>query len=133
MTEPTVQLSVDTINGKSRCVAIQITAAPGAFLTGEELRRVPIAHLVAEAMNDSSPPMPPVPDGFPADGPTPEALRYIATAYDRAYAVGKPPTKAVENLGLTYPTAARWVALARAAGYLSRTTRGRVSGATPSP
>jgi hypothetical protein len=128
---PAARLTIGTVDGKSRCTAIEITAAPGEFLTGEDLRRVPVARLITEAVDETPAPLPNAPDGFPASGPTDEVLRYIATAYARAYAAGHAPTKAVEELGLTYSTASRWVALARAAGYLSRTGRGKASGAAP--
>lgn len=131
MAEPVAQLTVGIVDGRIRCTAIQIKAEAGTFLTGEDLRRIPIARLIAEAVDKSPSPAPAAPDGFPTAGPTADAIRYIANVYTLAYAAGQPPTKAVAALGLTYSTAARWVALARAAGYLSRTERGRASGMPP--
>lgn len=53
------------------------------------------------------------------EGPTDEALRWVAFAYRIALVLGEPPTRAVEK-GLRLPrsTAGRWVSLARERGYL---------------
>lgn len=136
----TVEMDIDLVGDRLSCVAIRVVANPGMAVVGDDLRRLPIAGLVGYAAHQmlwrtethdgyttSDGPVQP-PEGFPGSGPTDEALRYIAGTYHVAHAVGMPPTKAVEGLGLTYSTAARWVALARAAGYLSRTAPGKSSG-----
>lgn len=52
-------------------------------------------------------------------GPTAEALAWVAHAYRLALVLGDPPTQAVERLlGLPRSTAGRWVTLARAQGHL---------------
>src|SRR5215213_3458899 len=43
-----------------------------------------------------------------ANGPTDEALLYVAQVYTIAYACGLKPTQAVVELGLTRSTAERW-------------------------
>ena len=51
---------------------------------------------------------------FAKEGPTDEALEWVALVYRLAYACNEPPTKAVEEaFGLARSTAERWVSKAR--------------------
>jgi hypothetical protein len=66
-----------------------------------------------------------VPRDITGQGPTDEALEYVALAYRFAYALGEAPTKGVmDRLKLTRSTAAKWVMAARERGYLGPTTPG---------
>lgn len=56
------------------------------------------------------------------EGPTDEAMAWVAHAYRMALVLGDPPTRAVEAaLELPRSTAGRWVAMAREKGFLGRT------------
>jgi len=52
------------------------------------------------------------------DGPTDEALRWVAYLYRFALVMEEPPTATVERM--LKLTAARWVALARQRGFLGQ-------------
>ncbi len=55
------------------------------------------------------------------DGPTDEALRWVAYLYRFALVMEEPPTATVERmLELPRSTAGRWVALARQRGFLEQ-------------
>ena len=71
-----------------------------------------------------------MPDGVAANGPTDEALGWVAYAYRLALVVGEAPTKAVrDSMGLPQSTAARWVQQARQRGFLGPSEgRGKAGG-----
>jgi hypothetical protein len=59
------------------------------------------------------------PEGLNKEGPTDRALRGAAHLYRYGLAISMKPAKVVEDtLKLSHGTAARWIRLARAAGYL---------------
>jgi hypothetical protein len=69
------------------------------------------------------------PQGLAKQGPTDRALQWVAHIYQFAVAVGVGPTKAVEELiGLTRPTAGRWIAAARRKGFLGPAEIGKAGG-----
>ena len=54
-----------------------------------------------------------------AEGPTDESLRLVAHIHQTAAAIGDSPVKAVVNsIGISRPTATRWVRKAREKGFL---------------
>lgn len=122
----TVEVEVDMVDGRLGCTRIVATAGS---LSGDVLRRLPIAEVVRDAGRSwavetsttkgvtRTEPLEP-PQDYPATGPTPGALRYVAQVYRLAHFLGEPPTRAVEQTGLSRPTAGRWVARARDAGFL---------------
>lgn len=60
------------------------------------------------------------PAGLAKQGATDETLRWVAQAYEVAYALNEPPTKSVQTaLGVSRATAGRWVAEARRKGLLT--------------
>src|SRR4051794_25909787 len=77
------------------------------------LRRLPlagnVASIVAEWLVVDIKSAPQRPDDLLSAGPTAEALRYVAHVYRLADVLGQKPTQAVAELGLTRPTAERWV------------------------
>lgn len=59
------------------------------------------------------------PEGTGKRGADDETLRWVAQAYEVAYALNEPPTKSVQTaLGVSRATAGRWVAEARRRGML---------------
>jgi hypothetical protein len=128
-----VRLHLVAADGRLVCQTVTVEATDQSGpVTAEGLRGIPLAGLlrwgVREHARQQGRRFNPDPD-VAKDGPTPEALRAAATVYRLAYALGEPPTKAVSvSLGLTYSTAARWVAKAREAGLLGATTQGRAGG-----
>jgi hypothetical protein len=69
------------------------------------------------------------PEGLANEGPTDRALRWVAHLYRFAVAVGFGPKKAVEeSLGLSRPTAGRWIAAARKQGFLGPAEVGKAGG-----
>lgn len=134
---------VDLVGDRLGCTKLTVTGSAGEAVTGERLRQVPVADLMARAVRAglvqtklvddgklrvTTPVQLEPPEGFPKSGPTEEALQFIALVYQLAYVLGESPTKAVAQLGMPYATAARWVSRAREASYLSRTAPGRAGG-----
>jgi len=114
------------------CEALTCRRRDGAGpVTGDVLRQVPVARLVTMAaweavfvyLDDRQ--MQPVsmlladaPD--PSDGPTTEALTYVARVYAIAVLCGEGPTRMVADLvGLPQSTAGYWVRKARQQGLLT--------------
>lgn len=103
----------------------------GPPVTGEAIRRVPVANIIRRSLpgavtwvadksdgvirsTDAA-----MPENVTAHGPTDEALTWVARAYRLALLLDMPPTKEVEaSIGLPRSTAGRWVALARERGFL---------------
>lgn len=110
----------------------------GPPVTGEVIRRVPVASLVRQAGGWVNFVEKFHPNGRPAvmkrrmidkegvdrlrqAGPTDEALDWVAYVYRVALVLGNPPTGSVENVfELARSTAGRWVALARERGFLGK-------------
>jgi hypothetical protein len=71
-----------------------------------------------------------MPEDVAANGPTDEALSWVASTYRLALVVGERPTKAVrDSMGLPQSTAARWVQQARQRGFLGPSDgRGKAGG-----
>jgi hypothetical protein len=126
-------VEIGAVEGRPACVRIE--AAPGRELTGELLRRVPLAQLVREATAFR---IVTVRDGFAVRhiGPSSpveiaetrrrrilgsEFLRDIADTYRLALVSGVPPATLIqEKFGPTTPeNARRWVMAARKAGFLA--------------
>ena len=133
---PIAKVWVGVVDGKIACTSIE--ALPGREITGQLLRQAPLAHLVRSAGKAH---LVHLRDGFAvrfAEGnptfsrknalPTEvrrrtlngEFLLAISRTYRQAVATGQPPAIAVqEKFGPTTPeNARRWIAMARAAGYL---------------
>jgi hypothetical protein len=70
-----------------------------------------------------------VPSDVAKEGPTDRALRWVAHIYRYGLAIGYKPTKAVaEAVGLSRPTAGRWIAAAREKGFLGPAEVGKAKG-----
>ncbi len=110
--------------GGFHCSSVTIAQRPGGpVVTALGIRGIAIGalaretgvHAIIEAGND----MTPIPEGIAAGGPTDEALRRLAEIYRAALVFGEPPARTVrERLGITAPTAGRWIARARERGFL---------------
>lgn len=120
-----LELKVELDNGRYHCRLLQMNSCDGGpEVTGEAVRSVPVASIIGDGVRSIAHVAavfgglhPPVNLG--EQGPTREALEWVARIYRLAYAVGDTPKKAVESaLGLSPATAGRWVAKAREAGYL---------------
>lgn len=137
--------TVNLVGDRLACTQLEVVGAPGEAVTSDRLRQVPVAALTALAVRGglvnvsmvddgrlrvTTPSTLRAPEGFPAAGPTREALQYVALTYRLAYMLGGSPTKAVAALGMPYATAARWVSRARKAKLLDPTARGRAGGVT---
>jgi hypothetical protein len=95
---------------------------PGIGLTGELLRRIPLATLVRMAVEDGTVEMlrmrrPKLPVG--REGPSDDVLRFVARNYRYAVLMGEPQIEFVrEKLnGPSRATTARWINLARERGF----------------
>lgn len=129
-----IKITVDLINGVASCIAMSVVMHPGHALTGTLIRQLPIRGLTeklavkAIGVRDTS--------GGPVDfpfvvpkneildirqsGPTDKNLQLAATLYSIGKAMAQAPAQqVVTTLGLTRSTATRWIAKARAKGFLS--------------
>lgn len=129
------QIDVDLVDDRLACTRLEVTRkSSGPAITSELVRAVPLARYVHQlAMKNvwqtiesdgdrfdaesTSPPSKTTAELL-AEGPTDEALAHVASVYRLAYISGVPPTKAVVDLGLTRPTAQRWLRAARKKGHL---------------
>lgn len=129
-------------NGRYVVDELSVTRrAGGPPVTGEALRSIPVTNVLrtgvqkhfmrAERTGGRTTRLTPVtmPDdvaAITANGPTDEALRWVADIYRAAYALGDSPTQAVEqDLQLARSTAGRWVSLARKRGFLDPAEPGK--------
>lgn len=146
--DPPYEVEMSAVFEDGRYVVESLTCRRvegGQPITGDGLRQVPIAVLLAAMTSDylllwkdDKPGNPWVQfEGIkPEDrtgGPTDEALKKLAVVYQLNLACGLPPTKAIErSFELPRSTAGRWIALAREKGLLPTTTPS-ASGGTRSP
>jgi hypothetical protein len=149
-----LDVEVDT-DGTVACRAIEIRAADGEAVTGEALRRLPVAKLTRQAVAGAARLYQPIADGGPpifrlsgqparvhadfynsytqdARRPrrgsplTREHLAQVAELYRAALQRGDPPTRTIATeLHAARSTAARWVALAREQGLLGASLPGQ--------
>lgn len=135
---PIARVEIGVVDGRIACVGIQ--ALPGKQITGQLLRRAPLAHLVKSAASAN---IVHLRDGFavrfaegnPAfsrENELPEHVRRrprdfeflsrVAAIYRLAVAAGEPPALAVqEALGpTTHENARRWIMKAREQGALGK-------------
>jgi hypothetical protein len=129
-----LRMTVDFVAGKLVCTSLQANSREGGVpVTGEGLRAIPVARLVQQVISKVLLEVEPAkgggaqfhsfrwpPEDFAADGPTDEALGHVARVYRWAHAVGEPPVRTLEQLGLPRGTANRWVTLARQRGLLGK-------------
>jgi hypothetical protein len=142
-----------TDRGEPRCIVVSVRNEEG--VSGESLRRVPVARLVKEAftaaalksepMEEGGEPIPRIVGTTPKDRArfyerfakdvrqprsgsplTDDHLGQVAELYRAAVDRGDPPTQTVaETMHVERPTAGRWVAKARERGLLGPAKRGR--------
>jgi hypothetical protein len=130
-----VRLELEFDDERRRYVCRELVARD-RDVTGELLRHVPVSRLVYVALRWGDQPAVRAaenpdghepwglhaPDGIAGGGPTERALQWTAHAYGYADAVGLSTTETVQSmLGLSRATTGRWIAKARAAGYLEPT------------
>lgn len=124
--------------GRFVCCALTVKQREGGPpVTTEAIRGVPVAtlvrgvgarHWMVVEQVDASIPALSLTDRtmtaemvarFKREGPTDEALTWVARAYRMAAVLGDPPTQAVERaFEMPRSTTGRWVALARERGFL---------------
>lgn len=131
-----VRIEVDFQDGKYVATEVAVRQRPGGpAVTGESLRDVTVHDFVRYAARDAAldeveedgnrvfhdlltklrPPR-----ETPGRGHDEELLRWVAQAYEVAYALNEPPTKTVQSaLNVSRATAGRWVAEARRRGLLT--------------
>jgi hypothetical protein len=148
----TADLTIDYDAAQGRFACTELATRAG-IVSSQALRKLPIGELVQTAVLTPPGPMSladydftcqhqhepgdgryallKTPEGFPGDGPTPANIKFTAQAYTLAYAIGANPTQSVEEFGLSRATAIRWIAKARAAGYLGPAVKGRAGGPAP--
>lgn len=136
-----VQLELETHDGRVGCVGITVTARDGSPITARALRAIPLDSFMRMAthcllspveataegrvINRTRPKAPPRALAYPERKRrvTDDYLREVAAIYTAAQASEQPPTRAVETehsqAPISYKTAARWVHLARERGYLA--------------
>jgi hypothetical protein len=148
-----LDVEVDT-DGTVACRGIEIRAADGEAVTGEALRRLPVAKLTKQAVAAAALHRTVTDDGTPilnltrqparlhadfynsytqdARRPrrgsplTPQHLAQVAALYRAALQRGDPPTRTIATeLHAARSTAARWVALAREQGLLGASLPGQ--------
>ena len=136
-----VEMVVTWDAGRLVCTSLTCTPkANGEEVTGEGLRTLPVAGLIragvqgylfrVEKVGRSTRLVPAtLPSLESSEGPTAEALEWVALVYRLAHATKFNPTKAVTDaLRLPRSTAARWVMTARTKGLLGPTTEGKAGG-----
>lgn len=135
--------------GETRCRRVDVRAPDGGDVTGETLRRIPLAHLAGVVLATAA---------WKVTGPTTmqtgmarservefyerhargarrprqgtpiadDTLRQVAGLYRAAYERGDPPTQTVaDEMHVARSTAARWVTRARERELLGPALRGR--------
>jgi hypothetical protein len=138
--------------GRGRCVGIKIEPLDGGAVTGELLRKVPIATLVRHAVPEAGSRIRetapgrfepligterddaysqllentrPVRRGAPI---TDDHLKQVAAVYGEALVNGEPPLRTVEaQFKAKRSTASKWVAMARQRGHLGPARQGKAS------
>jgi hypothetical protein len=133
------------------CYQLRVFADHGVPITAASLRDVKIAEIMFLTLRVSGPlsadgtarglirelPNPDgqepwglqVPPNVAKEGPTDRALRWVAHIYRYSLAIGYKPTKAVqEAIGLSRPTAGRWIAATRKRGLLGPAEVGKAGG-----
>ena len=136
-----VEMIVTWVAGRLLCASLTCTPkSDGEEVTGEGLRTIPVAGLIRAGVQGylfrvtkvgRTTRMAPaiLPSLEVSEGPTDEALEWVAIVYRLAHATKFNPTKAVtEALRLPRSTAARWVMSARTKGLLGPTTEGKAGG-----
>ncbi|WP_285580120.1 hypothetical protein [Herbidospora sp. NBRC 101105] len=128
-----VRLVVDVVEGdRLGCRELTMTSRSGQPINGKALRLLPIGMVVRDMVrslvvveSDESPGVisfeePYLPEAMHVGrGPTEDSQKAVALSYSIASARGDPPAKSVEqDLGLTAPTAGRWIRMARDRGFL---------------
>jgi hypothetical protein len=109
--------------GRFDAVEVNVCGLEDFSVTGEVLRKVPIARLLREHLATTV--KGPRPPGR-ADGVDHDNLLRVATIYRIAYMAYEPPVQAVaEQLGIAPSTAAKKVIQARRTGLLPPTTPGK--------
>ena len=150
----TLEIELDG-EGTPSCRTLCVRAPAGETVSGESLRRIPIARLTREATVAASRKYTPIAEGgdpvfrfasspqveaatfyrrYTKDARRPrrgspiteENLREVARVYREALKRGDPPTQAVaDGMNVARSTAARWVAAARKRGLLGPAMRGK--------
>lgn len=93
-------------------------------LPGGELPDVPVSAMISRGVRTYAADAWVMKSGS-IEGPTEENLQVVARLYTLATALGDPPRKAVESqFDIPTWTAARWIARARDAGYLTESSSG---------
>jgi hypothetical protein len=106
--------------GRFEAVAVHLDAREDNTVTGEVLRRVPVARLLREHLAATVR----IPKGFAKDAD--DELVRVAAVYRIAYMAHEAPVQAVaEHLGISTSTAGKKVMAAREKAYLPKTTRGK--------
>jgi hypothetical protein len=106
--------------GRFDAVSVHVDATEDFTVTGDVLRRVPVARLLREHLAGTVR----IPKGFGKDFD--DELVRVAAVYRIAYVAHEPPVQAVaEHLGISTSTAGKKVMAAREKGYLPKTTRGK--------
>lgn len=111
--------------GRMVCQRLTIERRPGGPpVTGEALRRIQVQALVrAETRRSLASVLVGDPRQAAVAGPIDDTLRLVAEVYRIAYLCSDPPTATVAGrFGLPRSTAGRWVAMARARGFLGEVT-----------
>ena len=132
-----VELAVEVVAGRFMATSVLVRQREGGPpVTSEGIRSIPVARLTKLAVaahvmqveeKDGVTTWTPMrmtdetAKRFRGEGPTDEALGWVARLYRLALLLGDPPVTAVEHgLGLPRSTAGRWVALARQRGFLGQ-------------
>ena len=130
-----LRLTLDIVDGRLACVHLVASRRDGGSpVTGELLRRVPVARYVEVAGRDAGVlrevrrlddrntqlvPYAPPPADFAAGGMTDETLEQVSRVYAWAQASGNRASGVLLNdFGMSRPTSSRWLAAARQRGIL---------------
>ncbi|MEC3952514.1 hypothetical protein VMT65_05675 [Nocardia sp. CDC153] len=130
--EPGFETKIEILFDGAKVYPAQVAVEslqPGRAVTGTELRAVRVAGLIAEHLPDHAhnalganlmtrdpAEVTEIREAGIRDG---RALEFVASSYQVASALGLPPAKYVqERLGLTRPTATRWIRQVREMGWL---------------
>ena len=144
-----VVMTVETdTSGVSRCIALELRELEGGEpVTGGVLRKIPVQEMMREALALVAGEVQSQGGGVTSAGfgsgraagfdenvrrprrgaaVTDDQLRQVADLYRAALDRGDPPTQTIaDEMHAARSTAARWVAKARAAGFLGAAVRGR--------
>jgi hypothetical protein len=128
-----IEMELDIANGRLVCTELTARriAEDGPGVTGEELRRIPVAKLVEIAalelnvlLERNGPKaewsnVEPPPKDFAKDGMTDDALEMFSRAYAAVQATGRRPSGVFLNVyGMPRGTSSRWLATAKRRGIL---------------